>query len=67
MEINADRVGVATSPRLGIVINLDDLETLMREFVTETKAADGDDDLTALTLSLFLKWTQRKVKIHVET
>lgn len=48
----------ATSPRLGIAINLKELEVLMKEY-----SADVPQDLSqSLTLSLFLQWLINKQK-----
>lgn len=58
MEINSDRVRAADKPRLGIVINLDDLEPLLREFIRESRP----DLSQQLLLSTFLLWVKNKTK-----
>lgn len=58
MIIDADRVRATTNPRLGIVINLDDLEPLLREFIRESKP----DLSQQLLLSTFLLWVNNKMK-----
>lgn len=49
---------VGAQPRLGIVINLDDLESLLREFIRDSKP----DLSQQLLLSTFLLWVNNKMK-----
>lgn len=58
MVIDADRV--KQNQRVGIVIDLNQLETLMREFIAEQHEHIGT--MGTLTLGIFLGWLQKKRK-----
>lgn len=60
MEINAEHV--STHPRLGIVINLDDLRSLMREFINEQ--VGNDKHLYEWRFETFLQWLQTRREIE---
>lgn len=64
MIIDADRVRATDKPRLGILIDLADLERLMKRYAEE-ELTDGDDGvmlLRYLYLSHFLLWLTNKHK-----
>lgn len=56
------RKGLMAVPRTAIVINLDDLDRLAKDYITEM-GGDGENDITErLTLSSFIQWLRNQQK-----